>query len=91
MATSLSQGQCQSGKRALDPLGKAQGEKSQCISVVLLQASISVEGLCIWGLIHSGSEERVCEFQLSFSASVEGGTFRRLLCPPCGPSSAIKF
>ena len=45
MATSLSQGQCQSGKWALDPLGKAQGEKSQCISVVLLQASISVEGL----------------------------------------------
>ena len=45
MATSLSQGQCQSGKRALNPLGKAQGEKSQCISVVLLQASISVEGL----------------------------------------------
>ena len=59
MATLLSQGQCQSGKRALDPLGKAQGEKSQCVSIVLLQASISLEGLCIWELIRSGSEERV--------------------------------
>ena len=64
LAISLSQGHCQSGKRALAPPGKAQGEKSQYVPVVMLPASLSIEGLYIRELVRSGIQVTVCEFQL---------------------------